>query len=149
MTTSVELPTPQATRNLARQLAPKLQGGDLVVLSGPLGAGKTFFTQALCKALGVQARVTSPTFSLIHEFSGRVPIAHADLYRLTSEADLFQLGLEELRSEGRLLIVEWGEPFIAALGGDALCVTLSLDPRRAALTATGTRSSSVLATFAT
>lgn len=148
MTLTVELPTPQATRTLARRLAPRLQGGDLVVLTGPLGAGKTFFTQALCKALGVQARVTSPTFSLIHEFSGRVPIAHADLYRLANEADLFQLGLEELRHEGRLLVVEWGEPFIAALGGDALCIALSLDPRRAELRATGARSTSLLAAFA-
>ena len=120
-----------------------------MVLSGPLGAGKTFFTQALCKALGVQARVTSPTFSLIHELSGRMPIAHADLYRLANGADLFQLGLAELREDGRLLIVEWGEPFITALGGDALCITLSLEPRRAELQATGARSAAVLSAFAT
>lgn len=132
-----DLPTLAATRRLAERLAPHLRGGDLLVLSGPLGAGKTFFAQALCKALGVSGRVTSPTFSLVHEYAGRLPIAHADLYRLNSEHELPELGLLELRDEGRLLLVEWGEKYLSALGGDALCLSFSLEPRRVALTAHG------------
>lgn len=118
-------------------MAPHLQGGDLLVLSGPLGAGKTFFAQALCKALGVSSRVTSPTFALIHEYVGRLPIAHADLYRLNSALELSELGLAELRDEGRLLLVEWGEKYLSALGGNALSLSFSLEPRHVALTAHG------------
>ena len=146
MTLAIDLPSERATRTLAEQLAPLLTGGDLVILSGPLGAGKTFLARALCVALGVDARrVTSPTFSLVHEFSGSVPIAHADLYRLRSEAELLELGLDAQRDDGRLLLVEWGEPYAAALGGDALSVTLSLSPRSAQLNASGPRSQAVLA----
>ena len=144
-----DLPSERATQALAARLAPLLEGGDLVVLSGPLGAGKTFLARALCVALGVDARrVTSPTFSLVHEFSGRLPIAHADLYRLRSASELVELGLDALRDEGRLLLVEWGESYVEALGGDALTVALTLNPRRALLSAGGPRSSRVLRALA-
>lgn len=144
---SVELPTRAATRRLARQLAPHLAEGDLVILAGPLGSGKTFFARALCRALGVprDQRVTSPTFALVHELSGRLRIAHADLYRLEHARDLDQLGLADLRDLGFLLLVEWGEPYVRALGGDALLVRLSLEPRQATFTATGARSRGILA----
>lgn len=144
---SVELPTRAATRRLARQLAPHLAEGDLLILAGPLGSGKTFFARALCRALGVprEQRVTSPTFALVHELSGRLRIAHADLYRLEHARDLNQVGLADLRDIGFLLLVEWGEPYIQALGGDALLLQLSLEPRQATLTATGGRSRGILA----
>jgi len=143
-----ELPSERATEELAERLAPLLEGGDLVVLSGPLGAGKTFLARALCVALGVEAkRVTSPTFSLVHEFSGSVLIAHADLYRLRSPSELAELGLDALRDEGRLLLVEWGESYVEELGGDALLVELARSPRRAVISATGPRSARVLAGF--
>lgn len=148
MSVTCELPSERATEALAARLAPLLSGGDLVVLSGPLGAGKTFLARALCVALGVEARrVTSPTFSLVHEFSGRVPIAHADLYRLRSPSELVELGLDALRDEGRLLLVEWGESYVEELGGDALLVELARSPRRAVISATGPRSARVLAGF--
>ncbi|WP_437633862.1 tRNA (adenosine(37)-N6)-threonylcarbamoyltransferase complex ATPase subunit type 1 TsaE [Sorangium sp. So ce854] len=188
----IELPTRRSTIRLARALAGRLAGGDLVVLAGDLGAGKTFFARALCRALGVPSAfpVTSPTFTLVHEHEGRVPIAHADAYRLggaspaaggaspaaggaspaaggaspaaggaspaagaagDAAAELAQLGLRERRGEGALVVVEWGEPFVEALGGDALLVRLvaPADPaapgRAAELRATGERSGAVLA----
>lgn len=145
MSVTCELPSEPATEALAARLAPLLAGGDLVVLSGPLGAGKTFLARAVCVALGVEARrVTSPTFSLVHEFAGRVPIAHADLYRLRSPAELVELGLDALRDEGRLLLVEWGEPYVEELGGDALMLELALNPRRAIISATGPRARRIL-----
>jgi tRNA threonylcarbamoyladenosine biosynthesis protein TsaE len=148
VTTIVPLPTRRATIRLARALATALAPGDLVVLSGDLGAGKTFFTRALSRALGVvhDEPITSPTFTLIHEYAARLPIAHADLYRVVDEDELAQLGLRDRRGEGFVLVVEWGAPFEAALGGDALRITFDLaanGSRAARIEATGERSRQV------
>jgi tRNA threonylcarbamoyladenosine biosynthesis protein TsaE len=110
-----------------------------VILTGDLGAGKTFFTRALGRALGVahEERITSPTFALVHEYRARVPFAHADLYRLRDEDELVHLGLRDRRAEGLALIVEWGAPYEGALGGEAWSIRLELPsgdaPRRATL----------------
>lgn len=131
------LPTRRATVHLARRLAAALLPGDLVILSGGLGAGKTFLVRALCRALGVphEVPVTSPTFTLVHEHRGRLPLRHVDAYRLHDEAELADLGLREQRAEGAVLLVEWGEPYLAALGGDALVLEIAVSPSgdRAAL----------------
>ena len=118
----LELPTRRSTIRLARRLAPLLQPCDFVCLSGDLGTGKTFFVRALCRALGLPAavEVTSPTFTLIHEISARLPVIHADAYRLRDEEELLSLGLREARAEGAVLLLEWGEPYVGILGGDAL-----------------------------
>jgi tRNA threonylcarbamoyladenosine biosynthesis protein TsaE len=143
----LELTSERTTRELAARVAPHLAAGDLVVLSGPLGSGKTFFARALCRALGLppRVRVPSPTFTLVHEHPTTPPVSHADLYRLRDENDVRGLGLDAQRDDGRVLLVEWGEPYIAALGGDALVLELSVGPRRAKLRATGRRSSALLA----
>jgi tRNA threonylcarbamoyladenosine biosynthesis protein TsaE len=116
-----------------------------VILSGALGAGKTFFTRALSRALGVPSRepITSPTFTLVHEYEARLPISHADLYRVGDEEELVHLGLRDRRGEGAVLIVEWGEPFETALGGDSLRLAFNLDAagsRTARIEASGKRS---------
>jgi len=145
------LPTRRATIRLARRLAGLLQPGDLLILEGELGAGKTFFSRALCRALGVphEVPVTSPTFTLVHEHAGRLPIVHADLYRLTDPEELVELGLRERRADGAVLLIEWGKPYLSALGGDALRVEICVDEagslggearRSARLTPTGARS---------
>lgn len=148
----VPLPTRRATVRLAQRLAPLLRKGDLIVLEGDLGAGKTFFARALCRALGVDRAIPirSPTFALVHELEGAsATIAHADLYRLAGGAELEPLGLREARAEGCLLLVEWGGPYAASLGGDALIVSLSVrEGRSARLEATGPRASSLLADLA-
>jgi tRNA threonylcarbamoyladenosine biosynthesis protein TsaE len=142
-----ELPTRRATQKLAQLVAPALMPSDLLILSGPLGSGKTFFARALCRALGLPAsqRVPSPTFTLVHEHETTPPLSHADLYRLQGPEQVRQLGLDSQRDDGRILLVEWGEPYVELLGGDALVLSLSLDPRRAALSATGRRSSAIVA----
>lgn len=122
--------------------------GDLLILKGDLGAGKTFFVRALCRALGVPARtaVTSPTFTLVHEHEGRLKLLHADAYRLADASELEALGLREARVDGAVLLVEWGEPYVATLGGDALILVFSTPPERAAeLSASGPRSRALLA----
>ncbi|MEN9577647.1 MAG: hypothetical protein RJA70_656 [Pseudomonadota bacterium] len=149
MTLSVALPTRRATLLLARRLATILQVGDLVLLSGNLGAGKTFFVRGLARSLDLdpRERVTSPTFTLVHELPTSTPIRHADLYRLQSPRDLRELGLLEARDEAALL-VEWGRPFLDALGGDALCIDIALSPRTATIAATGERSKAMLNSLA-
>jgi tRNA threonylcarbamoyladenosine biosynthesis protein TsaE len=144
---SFDLPTRRATGSLAQLLAPRLQAGDLVILTGPLGSGKTFFARALCRALGLPRamRVPSPTFTLVHEHETTPPLSHADLYRLNGPEQVRELGLDSQRDDGRILLVEWGEPYVEVLGGDALLLTLALDPRRAAFSATGRRSRAILA----
>jgi tRNA threonylcarbamoyladenosine biosynthesis protein TsaE len=127
---SIPLPTRRSTIQLAGRLAGAIEGGDLIVLSGGLGAGKTFFARALCRALGVPSEipVTSPTFTLVHEYEGRVPLRHADVYRLHDAGELAGLGLREQRAEGAVLVVEWGEPYLEALGGDGLLLEIAVSP---------------------
>lgn len=141
------LPSKAATTELASALAPLLAAGDLLLLEGPLGAGKTFFTRALARALGLKsdARVTSPTFTLVHEYATEPPLVHADLYRLSDdERGVYELGLVGQRDDGALLVVEWGLPFARLLGGDALVMTLLREPRSATFSATGPRSQRLL-----
>ena len=137
-----QLPNRRATKQLARRIAGLIEAGDLVILSGALGTGKTFLVRALCRKLGVpeRVRVTSPTFTLVNEYETEPPLAHADLYRLDQPGQVRELGLDAQRDEGRAVLVEWGEPYVDVLGGDALIVSLALDPRRAVVTATGPRS---------
>lgn len=101
--------SPEETRIVGASLAPTLLPGDVISLSGDLGAGKTVFVQGLATALGVQSGVTSPTFTIVHEYEGRYPIIHMDVYRLDSFQEVLDLGFEELLDPQAVLLVEWGE----------------------------------------
>jgi tRNA threonylcarbamoyl adenosine modification protein YjeE len=133
------LSTRRATRALARALRRTIAPSDLLVFTGPLGSGKTFLVRALCRELGLDCsfRVTSPTFSLVHEYPSTPAVVHADLYRLESPDEVAALGLIEQRDDGKILLFEWGESFLDILGGDALVVALDVSPRRATIRATG------------
>src|SRR5437660_5794612 len=95
-TLAYDAPDPAATAALGRRLAGLLSAGDVVALVGPHGAGKTHFARAVAEGLGCDGRrVASPTFALIHEYAGRVPVYHFDAYRLPDEAAFAELGVEE------------------------------------------------------
>ena len=142
--TTIELPNRRATTLLGRWLAQGAKAGDLIVLSGDLGAGKTFLARAMARAMGVpkEVRVTSPTFNLVHEFTTTPRLLHADLYRIADASEIGQLLLREARCDGAVLLVEWGEPFLLELGGDGLLVRIELAKhgRIAKLGCTGHRS---------
>jgi tRNA threonylcarbamoyladenosine biosynthesis protein TsaE len=118
------LPTPADTRALGRELAGLLRAGDLVVLVGPLGAGKTALTQGIGAGLGVTEPVTSPTFVIARVHSGgRVPLVHVDAYRLGSVADVDDLDLDASAEES-VTVVEWGHGLVEQLRDEHLEVRL-------------------------
>src|SRR5262245_18924853 len=98
-----------ATYGLAAALEPLLRAGDLLLLTGDLGAGKTTFVRGLAAAMGVSARVTSPTFTLAHTYEGRLRLHHLDAYRLERRAELLDLDLPALLDDQAVVAVEWGD----------------------------------------
>jgi tRNA threonylcarbamoyladenosine biosynthesis protein TsaE len=119
-----ELPTVADTQAFGRELAGLLRAGDLVVLAGPLGAGKTALTQGIGAGLGVRGPVTSPTFVLarVHR-GGRLPLVHVDAYRLGSMADVDDLDLDATAEEA-VTVVEWGHGLVEQLADEHLVVEL-------------------------
>lgn len=97
------------TRQFAQKIGERLNPGDVVLFTGDMGAGKTAFTKGLAEFFEVSDEVTSPTFALVHEYSGRVNIFHFDLYRLSGFDDLYATGFFDYLDRGGILVVEWSE----------------------------------------
>jgi tRNA threonylcarbamoyladenosine biosynthesis protein TsaE len=133
------------TQELAAALSDLAQPGDLVVLAGDLGAGKTTFTQGFSRGLGVTEPVTSPTFTLAQQYDGRLRVHHLDVYRLDQLAEVAELGLAELLDDGGVVLIEWGDAIAGVLPNDYLEVRLTYgeadqsgdDDRRIVLRAVG------------
>ena len=136
-----------ATRRLGRCLATYLQPGDVICLTGDLGAGKTTFVQGLAAGLGVPDPATSPTFVLVHEYRGRIPLFHLDLYRLSG--DLTEIGLEDILGGDAAVVVEWAERLPGHLCENGLEIDFDFDAsgaaaRRIVVRAAGQRGRQVL-----
>lgn len=113
----------EATRSLAAALADLLDEGDVIALSGELGAGKTCFVQGAARGLGVQDTVTSPTFVLVRSYRGRVPVVHVDVYRLQRLQDVLELG-DDVFAPDAVTFVEWGDAITSLLPEDRLDVEI-------------------------
>lgn len=121
------LPDAEATRSLGAEVAGRCREGDVIALCGPLGAGKTTWTQGFAEGLQVTVPVRSPTFALCHEYEGRLPVLHIDLYRLGDAAAAEDLGFfDRVGSEG-VAVVEWADRFPALIPGHALWLRLDHD----------------------
>lgn len=124
---AVSSDSPEATSAIAAALAGLCRAGDLIVLAGEMGAGKTAFAQGFGAALGVTEPITSPTFTLVHSYAaGRVALHHADVYRLERMGELADLALGELLEFDGIVLIEWGDVIAGALG-DHLEVRLTAD----------------------
>jgi len=118
--TNSEDETIREGEKLGRMLKP----GEVVALCGNLGAGKTAFTRGLATGLGIKANVTSPTFTIVNEYPGDIPLFHFDMYRLESESELFDIGWDDYHDRGGVCVVEWSEKVPGAFPPDRFVVSL-------------------------
>ncbi len=141
---TIALPNLATTEEWGRRIGKRLFPGSVVGLVGPLGAGKTHLARAIATGLGVNNPkvVTSPTFVLIQEYSGRLPIAHLDTYRLGSLTEFLDLGVQEYFDSDTVCLIEWADRVISVLPADHLRLILSIQgehARQLQLEATGPR----------
>ena len=118
--------SPDQTAALAATLAERATSGDLILLCGDLGAGKTAFAKGFGAALGIDEPIVSPTFTLVREYRGRMKLYHLDVYRLTDVTEAADLGLGEILDDDAVTLIEWGEQILSALPADYLEIRLEL-----------------------
>lgn len=141
--------SPEETQAVGELLGKAAQAGDLFLLQGAFGAGKTVLTQGIARGLGVPDAVTSPSYIIVNEYQGRLPLYHVDLYRLESPAEVLDLGLEDylLYGEG-VCVVEWADRALDLLPKEGLLVTLTYmdeNRRRLSFSAQGESTQRLLA----
>jgi tRNA threonylcarbamoyladenosine biosynthesis protein TsaE len=127
---AIPLPDPAASEALGRALAERLVPGDVIALSGPLGAGKTSIARGLLSALGLEGEAPSPSYAIVQPYAPpevRLPVLHVDLYRIEAPEEAEELGLDEAREDG-VLLVEWPERLPPVAWDDALWLTLAMAP---------------------
>ena len=119
--------SPAETHGIAQQLAAGLERGSILALKGELGSGKTLFTQGLIAGLQSEATVTSPTFTIVHEYEGgRLPVYHFDFFRLEDPASAVRLGLEEYLFGDGVCVIEWADRFPGLIPEQARWVTFDI-----------------------
>lgn len=112
------------TEEIGRSFAQNLRGGEVIAMYGDLGAGKTAFVRGLAKGLGIDAKVSSPTFTIVNEYPGEIDLIHFDMYRLSSADELFDIGWEDYLARGAVCAVEWSENVTDAFFGDEIKVII-------------------------
>ncbi len=117
----------QQTIQLGEQIGSSLEPGSIIALSGPLGSGKTTLVKGIARALGIQEAVTSPTFTIIQEYDGRLKLYHMDLYRIDSVEEFDLLGAEELFYQQGVAVIEWSEKIADLLPSSAISITCTIE----------------------
>lgn len=117
--------SPEETEALGFRLGECLHGGEVLALFGGLGMGKTAFTRGIAAGLGIPSGVSSPTFALVHDYTGRLTVHHFDMYRVDSWDDLYSTGFFDYLDTEDVLIIEWSENIEGALPPDAIRITIS------------------------
>lgn len=116
--------SPEQTEALGVRLAEKLKGNEVVAFFGGMGMGKTAFTRGLCRGLGIRDGVSSPTFALVHEYHGKFPVYHFDMFRVSGWDDLYSTGFFDYLESGGILVIEWSENIEGALPEDAIRISI-------------------------
>jgi len=150
-TTCIYSENPDETQSIGNTIGLLSIPGDLILMTGELGAGKTCFTQGLLNGLGSVDYVRSPTFVLVMEYKGRIPLYHADLYRISEITELESIGMEEYLNSDGICVVEWADRFNSIFQLDHLAIKIDWDKagpssntRRINLTSKGSRHAKLL-----
>lgn len=120
-------PESQDTLALGKRIGQQLYAGSVVTLTGPLGAGKTVLAKGIADALGIREQVVSPTYTIIQEYMGDLPLHHMDLYRIDSEEDFEMLGADEMLYGDGVTLIEWSEKISALLPPDHISVRIAIE----------------------
>ena len=116
--------SPAETRAIAETFASSLRGGEVIALQGAIGVGKTVFTKGLAAGLGITSNVTSPTFNIVRQYNGRLPLYHFDVYRITDPDEMLEIGFEEYLYSGAVVVIEWPELISDLIPQDAITITI-------------------------
>lgn len=127
---------PEETEQLGAALAKELHAGDVVALYGDLGAGKTAFVRGMASVLAPDAEVSSPTFTIAHEYDGDIPLFHFDMYRINGYDDLYNIAFFDYLDRGGILVIEWSENIAFALPEDTVSVRIEKKPDGRCITIT-------------
>jgi tRNA threonylcarbamoyladenosine biosynthesis protein TsaE len=119
----------QETVELGRKLGMALRKGDIVCLTGNLGVGKTAFTGGIAAGLGIKGYITSPTFTIVNEYKGRLPLYHFDVYRITDPSEMFEIGFEEYLEGSGVVVIEWADIVKELIPNEHIHVEIKKDPK--------------------
>jgi len=119
--------SPEETEKIAFQVGKELQVGDVVCLNGELGSGKTVFTKGLAKSLGVQDYITSPTFTIVNEYMGQIPVYHFDVYRINDPQEMYEIGFEDYIFGDGVTIIEWSDNISEILPKESIYIYIKKD----------------------
>ena len=119
--------TPEETIRVGQEIGKMLTPNTVVALRGDLGAGKTTLVKGIARGLNIEEEITSPTFVIISEYPGRLPLYHMDLYRISGSDEFLDLGAEELFTGGGVTVIEWSERIRSLLPGDCIYITIAFD----------------------
>lgn len=121
---NIETHSFEETVEFGISLGAKLGSGDIICLSGDLGTGKTALTNGIAKSLGINSYITSPTFTIVNEYDGRLPLYHFDVYRISDPDEMFEIGFEEYISGDGITIIEWGEQIYEILPKEIIKINI-------------------------